>query len=156
MFRRSLRVLSAHSHGQGQPHPHGHGAAIVFEALSSKTTAVTLNKPQALNALDLHMIQALNTEIRRVEAAAQPPKVLIFEGAGGKAFCAGGDVRRLYDTRDASGKASETQVRFFTEEYDVDHLIATLPSRGIQQVCACVCVCVCVCVRVWMCVCVCV
>ena len=54
---------------------------------------VVLNKPKALNSLNTDMIrslQALLPQIRKYPA-------FWMEGAGGKAFCAGGDVKVLFE-----------------------------------------------------------
>ena len=50
-----------------------------------------------------------------------------------QAFCAGGDVRSLYDHRDAAG-ASPYQRSFFSDEYKLDLDIYNLRVKGTQQV----------------------
>lgn len=56
---------------------------------------VTLNSPKTLNSLNMQMISEINAELPSLD------KVSAFwiEGAGGKAFCAGGDVKTLYESR---------------------------------------------------------
>jgi len=56
-------------------------------------TKVLLNRPKALNSLNLSMIKTLSDNI----PALDKTKAVWFEGAGGKAFCAGGDVKALFD-----------------------------------------------------------
>ncbi|EOB07273.1 3-hydroxyisobutyryl-CoA hydrolase, mitochondrial, partial [Anas platyrhynchos] len=53
---------------------------------------ITLNRPKALNALNLSMIQQIYPQIKAWE---QDPEtfLIIIKGTGGKAFCAGGDIR---------------------------------------------------------------
>lgn len=53
---------------------------------------VILNKPKALNSLNLQMVRDLANLIPKIE---KYPAFWV-EGAGGKAFCAGGDVKVLY------------------------------------------------------------
>jgi len=53
----------------------------------------TLNRPEALNALNAEMIDAIERAID--EAAASDARALLFVGAGGKAFCAGADIKGL-------------------------------------------------------------
>ena len=55
---------------------------------------VTLNRPQALNALTLGMVREMR---RALDAWDADPTVtrIVVQGAGEKAFCAGGDIRRL-------------------------------------------------------------
>jgi enoyl-CoA hydratase/carnithine racemase len=88
---------------------------------------VTLNRPDALNALTLAMIEAL--ERRLPELAADPAvQALVMRGAGGKAFCAGGDVRALYDSHHAGGALHR---EFFVHEYRLDHLLHRYPKPFI-------------------------
>jgi enoyl-CoA hydratase len=54
---------------------------------------VTLNRPDALNALNAEVIAGLGAAID--EAAASGARCLIFTGAGDKAFCAGADIKEL-------------------------------------------------------------
>ena len=58
---------------------------------------LTWNRPKQLNALTLGMIRRAQPLI---ESWDEPDNVvarcILFEGAGGKAFCAGGDIKSLY------------------------------------------------------------
>lgn len=90
-----------------------------------------LNRPQALNALDPPMVRALAAALH---AWRDDPAVhaVVIEGAGGRAFCAGGDIRAV---REAS-LAGQTQLieAFFTEEYALNQLIADYPKPYIALV----------------------
>jgi enoyl-CoA hydratase len=59
---------------------------------------ITLNKPQALNALSLAMIDAMEPQLH-AWAADDAISAVVIQGAGDRAFCAGGDIRDLYDKR---------------------------------------------------------
>ncbi|MCK2182966.1 enoyl-CoA hydratase/isomerase family protein [Halomonas getboli] len=88
----------------------------------------TLHAPKALNALSLEMIQLLED---RLEAWALDERVVAvwLEGAGGKAFCAGGDVVALYRSLAVEDARDETFAeRYFTAEYRLDHRIHTYPK----------------------------
>ena len=63
---------------------------------SNRIGYLTLNRPASLNTLTLPMVCALQ---RQLEAWAADPTILavVLRGAGGKAFCAGGDIRAIYD-----------------------------------------------------------
>ena len=77
---------------------------------------LTLNRPSGLNAIDLEMVRSLQTQL---DAWATDPniKAVTLRGAGEKAFCAGGDIRSLYD----SYKHQDTlHTLFFEEEYALD------------------------------------
>jgi enoyl-CoA hydratase len=54
---------------------------------------ITLNRPQALNALNNEMIGAIGKAID--EAAASDARAVLFIGAGDRAFCAGADITEL-------------------------------------------------------------
>ena len=75
---------------------------------------VTLDRPRALNALSLGMIGALHAQLDAWAADAAVTRVAI-RGAGGRAFCAGGDIRHIY----ACGKAGrfDDVFAFWQAEY---------------------------------------
>lgn len=88
---------------------------------------ITLNRPQALNALSHGMIVAL---YQQLATWAHDPdvKAVMIQGAGEKAFCAGGDVRKVYETKhhpEAVGK------QFFWDEYRLNHRIRHYPKPYI-------------------------
>ncbi|MFB9125815.1 enoyl-CoA hydratase [Paraburkholderia dipogonis] len=62
---------------------------------SGDVAVISLNRPEAMNALNAEMIDRIGTLID--EAAASSPRALLFVGAGGKAFCAGADIRELLE-----------------------------------------------------------
>jgi len=88
---------------------------------------ITLNRPKSLNALSLGMIQSL-TPLYEKFHDEKVDRVVVLKGAGEKAFCAGGDVRSLYDMKHA-GKSPKEITQFFREEYHLDQLIGMLPSN---------------------------
>src|SRR5215467_5134604 len=75
---------------------------------------VTLDRPQALNAVTHGMIRALR---ERLDAWRGDPAVtrVVVTAAGERAFSAGGDLRALYDLGRV-GKQEEA-LGFFREEY---------------------------------------
>lgn len=80
---------------------------------------VTLNRPQALNALSLEMIDALQEQLLTWENDAHIAAVLV-QANGEKAFCAGGDVRWLYQ---AGLEKDPRQLQFFQREYQLNYHI---------------------------------
>lgn len=80
-----------------------------------------MNRPRALNALDLGMIRGLQAAVD-VWHGDGAVKLVLLEGAGGKAFCAGGDVRGIRDFAIAGDTASIEA--FFSEEYALNRGIA--------------------------------
>jgi len=85
---------------------------------------VTLNRPAALNALSLGMVEELRAALRRF--AGDPGiRAVLLRGAGEKAFCAGGDVRALYDSYHGAGTLHQD---FFVSEYPLDYLLHCFPK----------------------------
>lgn len=88
---------------------------------------VTLSRPQALNSLSYDMVKELAQLLHQWENDDSIHAVLV-RGAGDKAFCAGGDVRYIYD----SYKADSTEhLQFFCDEYRLDHTIHRYPKPYI-------------------------
>ena len=85
---------------------------------------ITLNRPAALNALSLSMIDALTTLMH--DAAADPAvRAVLVRGAGDKAFCAGGDIRALYASHRSGGTLHH---EFFAREYPLDYFLHHYPK----------------------------
>jgi len=72
---------------------------------------ITLNRPEARNALDLEMVDALHAALGKLEVD-RSVGVLIFLGAGEKAFVAGADIAQLKD-RDALDSLAGINARLF-------------------------------------------
>ena len=100
---------------------------------NKKIAIAELSSPQSLNALSLIMIELLLKQLLTWQSDDEIAMV-ILQGAGGKAFCAGGDVVSLYHAlkfeRDANETAISDQViveslaqEFFSKEYQLDQLI---------------------------------
>ncbi len=99
---------------------------------------ITLNRPKALNALSLPMVQALLATLR---AWRDDPRVLAVAICGSNkhgepgtaqalfgSFCAGGDIRFFHE----AALANDPQLgEFFTQEYTLNHLIQTYPKPYI-------------------------
>ena len=91
---------------------------------------LTINRPKALNALTLDNYRRIDPALR---AWAVDPSVhaIVVRGAGDRAFCAGGDVRAVYDAgRGISGPPDLTAV-FFREEYELIQRIHHFPKPYI-------------------------
>jgi enoyl-CoA hydratase len=71
--------------------------AVLFEAREDGIAIITLNRPEARNALGREIREGLRAAWARFE---QDPalRVAILTGAGDKAFCAGGDLKEMVDT----------------------------------------------------------
>ncbi len=88
---------------------------IVFAILPGKggdVAEILLNRPKALNALTQVMCQSIQEKLQLWDKDPAI-KAVIIRGAGDRAFCAGGDVRSLYNHRDNLSQV----MNFFQQEY---------------------------------------
>ncbi|XP_055905541.1 3-hydroxyisobutyryl-CoA hydrolase, mitochondrial [Eupeodes corollae] len=87
----------------------------VLATESSFKGLVILNRPQALNAINLEMVRKIYKHLKKCEKSKL---LVIIKGTGDKSFCAGGDVRAIVE----AGPTEESK-SFFREEYTLNHLI---------------------------------
>lgn len=95
---------------------------LVAEEIKSKEGylgLITLKRPEALNALTLNMVQSLDQYLHAWEMN-DDIKAVIIRGSGGKAFCAGGDIKQVYAEKQSNNPHIN---RFFWNEYRLNHHI---------------------------------
>jgi enoyl-CoA hydratase/carnithine racemase len=92
---------------------------------------ITLNRPNALNALTEDMVRAL---AGKLAGWADDPSIahVVITGAGEKAFCAGGDIRKIYDARQ-EGQMDGLSA-FFRDEYLLNAQIKSYPKPYVALV----------------------
>ena len=105
--------------------PPGAAEASVLVRASGGLGRLTLNRPRAINALDVGMVRRLHEALDAWEHDSDIDVVLL-DGAGDRGLCAGGDVRGLA-AHITSGHADEAGV-FFREEYALNARIAEYPK----------------------------
>lgn len=86
--------------------------------------SVTLNRPQAVNSINLAMVRSLRQALEEARAALAV-KMVLLKGAGNRGFCAGGDLKALAQV--VQRRDWERARRFFREEYDLDLFIHNFP-----------------------------
>ncbi|MDB5409783.1 MAG: enoyl-CoA hydratase [Rhodospirillales bacterium] len=91
---------------------------------------VTLNRAKALNALSPVMCCVLDAELPGW-AADPAVRAVLIRGAGGRAFCAGGDVRAIVEAR-KTGEAMAFGSAFFRDEYRLNRHIARFAKPWIS------------------------
>ena len=91
---------------------------------------ITLTREKALNALTLNMVTRMR-ETLMTWADDPSVKAVLVEGAGERAFCAGGDIRWLHDTAKNNPK---TACEFFRTEYRNNSLIHHYPKPYVALV----------------------
>lgn len=94
---------------------------VLLETLGNKCL-ITLNRPKTLNALTLNMVRQITPALKKWQA--EEKVLVLIKGAGGKAFCAGGDVVSVVQSR--HDPQSTLIQDFFSEEYKLNYLISTL------------------------------
>lgn len=83
---------------------------------------ITLNRPDALNALTQAMILSISQQLDSW-AKQSSIKAVLIQGNGERAFCAGGDIRAVYEKK--------VDAQFFAEEYRLNNTIADYPKPFI-------------------------
>ncbi|WP_339649338.1 enoyl-CoA hydratase/isomerase family protein [Halopseudomonas pelagia] len=102
--------------------------APVLAEVRNRVGHLTLNRPAGLNALTLEIVRLLQGYLNDWSANSEV-KAVVLRGNGDRAFCAGGDIRTLYDQHLAGdAQAIET---FFAEEYALDLSIHAFPKPVI-------------------------
>lgn len=98
-------------------------SSVLFERRGPLAIA-TLNQPKSLNALSLEMIDLLYPQFKEWQED-DSIKVVWLQGAGDKAFCAGGDIVGLYNSMKdtAKGERNKAAEDFFSREYRLDYLL---------------------------------
>jgi enoyl-CoA hydratase len=82
---------------------------------------LTLNRPKAIHALTLDMCHAMTDAL--VGWRADPAvRVVLVEHGEGRGFCAGGDIRAIWESGRGDGSYAR---RFFHDEYRLNHLLFT-------------------------------
>ena len=105
-------------------------AEEVFFEKKGSLGLITLNRPEALNALTLNMVRLIHPKLKIWEEDNEI-KTVAVTAVGDKAFCAGGDIRALYDW----GKNNDKKATgFYYEEYQLNQLIKSYTKPYISFV----------------------
>lgn len=89
---------------------------------------LTLNRPEAINALDLDMITQL-TDALTAWVHDTDVQIVLIDGEGDRGMCAGGDVRALHGQ--IVGGNAESTAEFFRAEYALNAMIAEYPKTVV-------------------------
>ncbi|WP_033216327.1 enoyl-CoA hydratase/isomerase family protein [Streptomyces virginiae] len=104
--------------------PGNHTRDNVLLRTEGRTAYITLNRPQALNALSHPMVLRIDEALARWQDDPDVTAVVI-EGAGERGLCAGGDIRAIYEDARTGGTASAD---FWRDEYRLNARIARYPK----------------------------
>lgn len=102
---------------------------VIFSE-ENKLGIITLNRPKALNALTLEMVQAISERLN-LWMHQECILAVIIRAVPGKVFCAGGDIRWLYEQ---GLKKDPKQLDFFSHEYALNKLVYHYPKPYIALI----------------------
>jgi enoyl-CoA hydratase len=85
---------------------------------------ITLNRPQAINSLNQHMVEALRAVLTDW-ASDDAVSAVVLSGAGERGLCAGGDVVSIYHSARKDGVEAR---RFWRDEYLLNAQVADFPK----------------------------
>ena len=92
----------------------------------NNTGIITLNRPKALNALNIDMAKIFSEKLQEWNENVNIQRVLLI--GEGKHFCAGGDVKSLYLTKNENNFKEE----FFRIEYKLNYLISQFKKEYLS------------------------
>lgn len=102
---------------------------VLFE-VAGPVGRIHLNKPNSLNSLTMGMCGAMHDRLRDW-AGDGAIRAVVVTGEGDRAFCAGGDVRRVCEVgREDSVRARE----FFQIEYAMDAAVIDFPKPYVSLI----------------------
>lgn len=96
---------------------------VLFERRGQLGIA-TLNRPKAVNALTLGMVEALDAQLT-AWAEDDAVSTVLIRGAGDRGLCAGGDIVAIYQDM---LNGSDATAKFWATEYRLNSLIARYPK----------------------------
>uniref|UniRef100_UPI00358EEEF6 3-hydroxyisobutyryl-CoA hydrolase, mitochondrial-like n=1 Tax=Myxine glutinosa TaxID=7769 RepID=UPI00358EEEF6 len=114
------RVMLKHMQSMGSVSTSEPGVILSQEGSAG---IILLNRPKALNALNLDMARTILPQLKEWESN-QKVSLIIIKGVGEKAFCAGGDIKAVAE---AGKKKHRLAQDFFREEYMLDYAIGKTP-----------------------------
>lgn len=104
--------------------------AKVLTSNFGTTTTILLNRPKALNAIDLEMVQLIGQGIDQ----APTQNRIILRGKG-RALCSGGDVLAVVNAANSQDPATRQEaLTFFKNEFELDYKIAMLDKQSKPRV----------------------
>lgn len=93
---------------------------VLFSTNSNGVATITFNRPQVLNSLNYDMLIPMQRQLKAWENDDDIQVVVLK--ADEKGFCAGGDIKTLYEARE-NKDARQVAEQFFSTEYETDLLI---------------------------------
>ena len=98
---------------------------IIF-SVKNTTGIIKLNRPKALNALNIKMAKEFSNKLQEWDLNENIKRVILI--GEGNHFCAGGDVKSLFLTKDQNNHKRE----FFKIEYKLNYLISQFKKEFLS------------------------
>jgi enoyl-CoA hydratase len=92
---------------------------------------ITLNRPKDLNTLNLKAVRGIRRAMDE-GAASDDVRLILLRSSGGRAFCAGGDLKSM--SQAVQGRDVNRVLKFLREEYDLDLLFRRFPKPVVVMV----------------------
>uniref|UniRef100_UPI003AB08A81 3-hydroxyisobutyryl-CoA hydrolase, mitochondrial-like n=1 Tax=Centroberyx gerrardi TaxID=166262 RepID=UPI003AB08A81 len=129
MLKSTYRLRSLCRLQRIQGHKMSSQADVLLEKVGN-AGVITLNRPKVLNAFNLSMVRHIYSQLKKWEKDDETD-IVIIKGAGGKAFCAGGDIILVTE----AGKVGDPLARdIFREEYILNNAIGTYKKPYISLI----------------------
>lgn len=97
--------------------------------ITGRAGRITLQRPQALNAMTYEMCLAIEAALDDWRSDARVD-VVVLDAQGDRAFCSGGDIAELYETG-SRGDYAYGQ-KFWADEYRLNHMIFHYPKPVVS------------------------
>lgn len=107
------------------------GEEEILSRVEGRAGVITLNRPRALNALSLSMVREITRLLMDWKDDARVGLVILQSGSE-RTFCAGGDVRSVYEARLRGDR--EFMAAIFREEYLLNFIISVYPKPYISLI----------------------
>lgn len=103
------------------PRSSAHATEELLAWISGGLGTIRLNRPRALNAMNVDMVKAMD-RVLQDWAADDAVRAVLLMGAGDRGLCAGGDIRAI-----AAGTDAEA-MEFWSAEYALNATVASFPK----------------------------
>ncbi|EEL76527.1 Enoyl-CoA hydratase [Bacillus cereus AH676] len=100
---------------------------VLFSVSENGVATITLNRPKALNSLSYDMLQPIGQKLKEWEHDERIA-LIVLKGAGTKGFCAGGDIKTLYEAR-SNEVALQHAERFLKKSMKLIHIFINIQNR---------------------------
>ena len=104
---------------------------VLIETLKDGVLTLTMNRPEARNALNLEMSDLMVAALQRAQLDPAV-RAIVLTGAGG-AFCAGGDVKSMAAGRDATQTFEQRATRL-RDRAEASRLLHEIPKPTIAVI----------------------